>query len=74
MKSSFTVLCFLTLFMAATFTTSFAQTEWTKDANNPVLSPVLGPTAIWESFRVYAPFGLGKRSGERRCHKKRQKT
>ncbi len=36
MKSYFTVLCFLLLFVAATFTTSFAQVDWTKYSGNPV--------------------------------------
>ncbi len=45
MKSYFTVLYFLMLFIAATFTTSFAQLPWTKDINNPVMSG--GASGTW---------------------------
>ncbi len=47
MKSYFTVFCFLMLFIAATFTTSFAQTEWTKYTNNPVMT--LGVSDSWNA-------------------------
>jgi predicted GH43/DUF377 family glycosyl hydrolase len=45
MKSYFTVFCFLMLFVASTFTASFAQLPWTKDANNPILSG--GASGTW---------------------------
>jgi len=55
MKSYFTVFCFLMLFIASTFTTSFAQVSWTKDNNNPIMSPSPG---TWESSAVSFPFVL----------------
>ena len=53
MKSYFAIFCFLMLFVAATFTTSFAQTVWTKDAGNPLLTP--GPTGSWNDYSLF-PF------------------
>jgi predicted GH43/DUF377 family glycosyl hydrolase len=56
MKSYFTVFCFLMFFLVSIFTTSFAQTNWTKYPGNPVLTP--GPYNSWEDYTVYSPFVL----------------
>ena len=45
MRSHFAIYFLMILFIAATFTTSFAQLPWTKDANNPVLSG--GASGTW---------------------------
>jgi len=50
MKSFFTVFCFLMLFMAATFTASFAQINWTKYPSNPVMGP--GLSGSWDDLNV----------------------
>jgi predicted GH43/DUF377 family glycosyl hydrolase len=52
MKSFFTIICILILFLVSTFTDSFAQTSWTRDSQ-PVLEP--GPTGAWDSYQVYGP-------------------
>jgi predicted GH43/DUF377 family glycosyl hydrolase len=52
MKSFFTTFCFLILFLVSTFTDSFAQTNWTKYANNPVMK--LGSEGSWNDAG-YAP-------------------
>jgi len=56
MKPYFTTFILTLLFLASTFTVSPAQIDWTKDSDNPVLSP--GKTGTWEDYGVYAPFVL----------------
>ena len=56
MKSFFTIFILMVLFLASTFSTSFAQLPWTKDANNPVLS--YGQPGGWDATGVYTPFVL----------------
>ena len=53
MKSFFTVFGFLVLFVAATFTFSFAQTDWKKNPEFPVLDP--GPTGSWDEKFIGTP-------------------
>jgi hypothetical protein len=52
MKSFFTTLIFMLLFLASTFIASSAQINWTKDSNNPVLS---GGTAGTWNRHVFGP-------------------
>ncbi len=55
MKSNFFTVILLMLFLASTFGASFAQVNWTKDNNNPILSPNPG---TWESSAVSFPYVL----------------
>ncbi len=52
MKSNFFTVILLVLFLASTFTASFAQLPWTKDANNPVMSG--GASGAWNRH-VFMP-------------------
>ncbi len=52
MKTFFTTFILMMLFLASTFTASFAQTQWTKYANNPVME--LGSEGSWNDAG-YAP-------------------
>ena len=55
MKLFFTTLSIILLFLVSTFTLSFAQTDWTKYAGNPVLRP--GPSGEWDDYSLY-PHGV----------------
>jgi len=49
MKNLSTILLLVIVFLISTFSTSFAQTVWTKDTtNNPVLVP--GPPGAWDEL------------------------
>jgi len=50
MKSYFATFILTVLFIASTITASFAQVNWTKDANNPVLS--FGVFGSWDDTWV----------------------
>jgi hypothetical protein len=52
MKSYFTIVCFLILFLVSSFTDSFAQTDWEKYEGNPVLVP--GSPGDWDDFSLWA--------------------
>ena len=56
MKSYFTIFLFILLVLKLPFTASIAQTDWTKNENNPVLGPIT--RSNWEDWGVYAPFVL----------------
>ena len=54
MKSYFLTFILTVLFLVSTFSSSFAQTLWTKDTpNNPVLDP--GPSGAWDDVAVGIP-------------------
>jgi len=54
MKTYFTTLFLMILFLAFISTASFAQTQWVKDTlNNPVIDP--GPSGAWDAGFVGAP-------------------
>jgi hypothetical protein len=55
MKTYFTKFIFNLLFLASTFITSFAQTNWTKYPGNPVLDP--GPSGAWDD-NTLLPFSV----------------
>jgi len=46
MKSYFFTFILTLLFLASTFTASFAQINWERDASNPVMTP--GPPGAWD--------------------------
>ena len=50
MKSYFTIVCILILFLVSTFSDSFAQTDWMKYQGNPVLVP--GSAGTWNDFSL----------------------
>ena len=52
MKTIFTTFILTVLFLASTFRISSAQVNWTKDANNPVMSG--GASGAWDR-NVWAP-------------------
>jgi hypothetical protein len=52
MQSFFKVLVLVMFFLASTFTASFAQIPWTRDANNPVMSG--GASGTWNRH-VFMP-------------------
>jgi predicted GH43/DUF377 family glycosyl hydrolase len=53
MKPFFTTFILTVLFLALTFSASFAQTNWTKHPGNPVLQP--GPVGDWDEEFAAVP-------------------